>query len=95
MIVRSPKTEHHPVGASIEVPLFPELRPYLEEVFEPADEGTPFVITRYRGSNANPRSRLKRILRNAGVEAWPKLFQKPAGVASDRIRRGVPHPRGL
>jgi integrase len=36
MTVRSPKTEHHPNGATRLVPLFPELRPYLEAVWEQA-----------------------------------------------------------
>jgi integrase len=30
MTVPSPKTEHHDGGESREVPLFPELRPFLE-----------------------------------------------------------------
>lgn len=30
---------------------------------------------RYRQANANLRTRLERIIRRAGVEAWPKLFQ--------------------
>ena len=34
MTVRRPKTEHHPGGVSRTVPLFPELRPHLEEVWE-------------------------------------------------------------
>jgi integrase len=33
-LVHSPKTEHHEGGAERWVPIFPELRPYLEEAFE-------------------------------------------------------------
>lgn len=32
--VPSPKTEHHAGGASRTIPLFPQLKPYLEEAFE-------------------------------------------------------------
>src|SRR5262249_8913883 len=39
------------------IPIFPELRPYLEECFELAEEGAVHVITRYRDSNANLRRR--------------------------------------
>ncbi len=56
------------------VPLFGELRPYLEEAFELAAEGSVFVINRYRNDNANLRTQLKRIMRRAGLEPWPKLF---------------------
>lgn len=46
--VTSPKTEHHEDGASREIPLWPELRLYLEEYFELAEVGAEFVITDYR-----------------------------------------------
>jgi len=73
--VHSPKTEHHEGKESRQVPIFPELRPYLEEVWEQAEPGTEFVITRYRSGNANLRTQLERIIRLAGLEPWPKPFQ--------------------
>ena len=42
-----------PRGESREIPLFPELWPYLEECFDLAAPGTEYVITRYRDTNAN------------------------------------------
>ena len=73
--IHSPKTEHHQGGESRQIPMFPELRPYLEEVFEQAEPGTEYVITRYRDSNVNLRTQLLRIMQRAGVKPWPKLFQ--------------------
>lgn len=73
--VPSPKTEHHEGGASRMIPLFPELRPHLLEVFERAEPGDTHVITRYRDANANLRTQLNRIINRAGLEPWPKLFQ--------------------
>ncbi|MCA9232149.1 MAG: site-specific integrase [Planctomycetales bacterium] len=73
--VPSPKTEHHQGGESRFIPIFPELRPYLEEVFELAKPGQVYLITRYRDVNANLRSQLLRIIKRAGVKPWPKLFQ--------------------
>ena len=77
MTVRSPKTEHHPGGESRVVPIFPELRPYLEAVFDEAEPGTDLVISRYeyRGRNTNLRTQLLKIIHRAGLEPWPKLFQ--------------------
>jgi integrase len=84
IVVRSPKTAHHEGKASRVIPLFPELRPYLQTVydelledFDPKAErlSEQFVITRYRGQNANWRTQLQRIIANAGLKAWPKLFQ--------------------
>jgi integrase len=74
-LVKSPKTEHHEGGAERWVPIFPELRPYLEAAFERAEVGTIFLINRYRDTNANLRTQLMRIIRRAGVAVWPKLFQ--------------------
>lgn len=73
--VRSPKTEHHDGKASRTVPIFPELRPYLAAVWDQAEPGDGFLITRYRDNNANLRTQLLRILARAGVDPWPKLFQ--------------------
>jgi hypothetical protein len=56
------------------MPIFPELRPYLLEVFEQAEEGTEYIITRYRDKNANLRTQLQRIIHKAGLTPWPRLF---------------------
>ena len=75
MLVHSPKTEHHPGGESRLVPIFPELRPYLEKAFDEAEPGTEFIITKYRSQNSNLRTQLERIIGRAGLKPWPKLFQ--------------------
>lgn len=73
--VHSSKTEHHDGKGSRWVPLFPELRPYLERAFDQADPGDVHVITRYREININLRTQLLRIIERAGVDEWPKPFQ--------------------
>jgi integrase len=72
--IHSPKTEHHPGQASRQIPIFPELQPYLREVFEAAEPGTTYVINRNRSFNWNLRTRLYKIIRRAGLQPWPKLF---------------------
>lgn len=74
-LVHAPKTEHHEGKAERWVPIFPELRPYLEEAFELAPEGAKYVITSKRDATQNLRTRLFKIIRRAGVQPWPKLFQ--------------------
>ena len=74
LTVHSPKTEHHGKESRV-VPIFAELRPHLEAVWEQAEPGSEFIITRYRDTNCNLRTQLERIIRKAGLEAWPKLFQ--------------------
>jgi integrase len=72
--VRSPKTERQGKAERL-VPLFPDLRPYLEEAFEMARPGALHVVTRYRDTSANLRTQLTRIIRRAGLVPWPRLFQ--------------------
>ena len=74
ILVHAPKTEHHEDGGDRFIPIFPELRPYLEECFELAQPGTEFIINRYRDTNTNLRTQLMRIIKRAGVKVWPKLF---------------------
>ena len=75
MIVHSPKTEHHEGMASRVVPIFPELRPFLDQAFEQAAEGEEFVVTRIRDSESNLRTLFQKIIKRAGLTPWPKLFQ--------------------
>ena len=88
--VRSPKTEHHQGKESRQVPIFPELRPYLEEAFEQAEPGTCHVITRYRDKNANLRTQLERIIVRAGLDPWPKLFQNLRSTRETELAREYP-----
>lgn len=74
IVVTSPKTEHHEGKEHRIVPIFPELRPFLEEALDLAEDGEEFAITRYRRSNSNLRTALIRYIRRAGLEPWPKLF---------------------
>jgi integrase len=67
--VTSPKTEHHEGKEERWVPIFPELRPYLEEAFGQAAEGAAHVLNRYRDASRNQllRKHFLGILRRAGV----------------------------
>jgi integrase len=92
IVVRSPKTEHHDGKESRVMPLFPELRPYLEAVRDEMKPGkeTPLnapIITRYRESNVNLRTQLLRIMTGAGVPAWPKLFQNLRASRATELER--------
>ena len=73
--IHASKTEHHRDGGIRQIPIFPELRPYLEDVWQLAPEGTEYVISKYRQRNANLRTQLCRIIERAGLDPWPKLFQ--------------------
>lgn len=75
MTVNSPKTEHHAGKESRVIPIFPELRPHLEAVFDAAEEGQVYFVKRNRIGSTNLRTRFEKIIRRAGLKPWPKLFQ--------------------
>jgi integrase len=72
--IPSEKTEHLEGHDCRWIPMFPELRPHLMEVFDKAEEGTEYVITRYRVQNENLRTQFQRIVCNAGLTPWAKPF---------------------
>jgi hypothetical protein len=85
MVVDSPKTEHLPGKAQRAVPIFTQLRPYLEEAFELAVDGENYVVsgpfadhlrTKASGpsgwASASLSTRLAKLVRRAGLVPWPK-----------------------
>ena len=72
--IRSPKTEHHAGGESRSIPLFPELKPFLDAAWDEAKPGAEFLIVHNRTKNANWRTQLLRIIDRAGLKAWPRVF---------------------
>ncbi len=75
MTIRASKTEHHADGGIRLVPLFPELAGHLQRVFDEAESGSVYVISRYRDSSVNLRTQLNRYIIAAGLVPWPKPWQ--------------------
>jgi len=87
MTVPSPKTEHLEGKSYRVVPIFAQLRQYLEDAYELASVGEVYVV---HGSQANGyreavkgeaswggcnmRETFEKLIRRAGLEAWPRLF---------------------
>ena len=67
--IDSPKT-----GPRV-LPLFADLHPYLDEVWQMAKPGEKYFITRYRSTKQNLRTQLQRIIKRANLTSWPKLWQ--------------------
>ena len=87
-LVLSPKTEHHEGKKDRVVPIFRELKPFLEEQYELSTPGSEFVLTKQRCTNVNLRQMLLRIIERAGLVAWPKLFHN---LRSSRASELVQH----
>jgi len=88
--IPSPKTACHAGRESRMLPLFPELRPYLEAVFDAAEPGTVHVIAKHRIASANLRTTLERICHRAGVQLWERAFQNMRATRETELTREHP-----
>lgn len=81
MVIHSPKTAHHAGKATRVCPIFPELRPYLDDLFSVPDNAV-YVLPSLRPASAdrgdwkatNLRTQFERIIRRAGLTPWPRLW---------------------
>jgi len=98
IVVTSPKTEKQGKPFRV-IPLFPLLRPYLEEAWEAAPEGAEWVFPeewrkRAMGPsgwrNCNFRSVFQKILRRAGVEPWPRLWHNLRASCESDLAQAFP-----
>ena len=69
--VTSVKTAHHTGHEERIIPLFGELRPFLEDAFNPENE---FAITQFRDATQNMRTQFGRIIAKAGLKPWAQPF---------------------
>ncbi len=89
--VTAPKTERYGRGERW-LPIFRELRPYIDAAWDVAEKGQEYVITRTRDSSANLRTGLRRIIMQAGETAWPRTWQNlRSSRATEMVAEYGPH----
>ncbi len=92
LTVRSPKTDGHEGHAVRLVPIAPELRAILQDLFDRAEPGTEAVVPRLRSAGMNLRTGFERIITKAGVKPWPRLFHNMrASCATDWVETFPSH----
>lgn len=99
IVVPVPKLEHLPGRSHRVIPLFPELRPWLELAAGEAPKWAVHVVPeeyrrRAQGpdgwANANLRTTLGKIIRRAGVEPWPRLWHSLRASCETDLARQFP-----
>ncbi|GAB6186485.1 site-specific integrase [Thermopirellula anaerolimosa] len=98
LVIRSPKTERTGKPYRV-IPMFPLVKPYLEQAFELAEEGDVFVFPqlwrqRAQGAtgwvNCNFRTQFERIIRHAGLEPWPRLWHNLRASCESDLAQSFP-----
>ncbi len=75
LIVPTPKLEHLPGRDVRIIPLFAEIKPFLEEAWEALPPGSDYLTPRLRTMSGNLSTQLRKYIRRAGLEEWPRLWQ--------------------
>ena len=97
-VVHSTKTARQGKSSRI-IPLFPELKPILMEAFDLAPDGAEYVIGGgYREAalspsgwrNCNLRTQFERLVKRAGLEPWPRLFQNLRASRETELAKDYP-----
>ncbi len=92
LTVRSPKTAGHEAHAVRMVPIDPELRVILQDLFEQAEPGSDVMLPSHRDPDENLRTPFYRIAARAGVKPWPRLMHNMrANCATDWVERFPAH----
>lgn len=99
LTVPSPKTQHLAGRGYRVIPLFPEIRPYLEAAWDQAPVGAEYVMPeeyrrRAQGpagwGNANLRTTFEKVIRRAGVQPWPRLWHSMRASCETDLARQFP-----
>lgn len=84
LLIRSPKTGNR------WLPLFPELRPHIDEAYDRADEGDVYVVTKTRNAGSNFRTTFEKIVYRAGLVPWEKPFQNMRASRETELAQSYP-----
>lgn len=105
MTVHSPKTDHHIGKGERVVPIFPGLRPYLDEPFVAATKDfeqtinpDDWVLPSFRREAANDgnwrgvnlRTQFEKIIKRAGVPPWPRLWHNLRASSQTELEEHFP-----
>ena len=89
MTVTSPKTKKQGKPKRL-VPIFDELKPFLDDCWDQADPGE-FVLAKYRsGSGAYIRKRLGTLVERAGLVCWPRITHNLRSSRQTELERENP-----
>ena len=88
--VHGPKLERHLPGGPRQIPLFPELLPYLRAVYREANADAEYVITPTGCTTKNPANYLRYTVARAGLKPWPRITQNLRSTRETELAEDYP-----
>ena len=87
ILIHSRKTEHLGNETRL-VPIFPELMPYLQDAWEVTPEGQDVMLPMLeRKSDSHSADVVRKAIRAAALDPWPKLFNAMRATRDTELRR--------
>jgi integrase len=90
LTVASPKTEQHEDHESRIIPIFTEIRPYLDELWDQAPAGAELMFPNHQVSGAALRKKLEKLCRSLGIPLWRKPFNNMRATRDTELRDSYP-----
>lgn len=90
MVIKAPKTKHHEGHEQRTVPIFPELRRRLADLWESIDEGRYLFPQHRRKAGATLTNKLETLCMRAGVKMWAKPWQNMRSTRETEWLRAYP-----
>ena len=90
MLITCKKTEHHEGKETRQAPIFAAIRPYLDKVWHSAKTGQEYLFERHHHASGNLRTRFKKIIKLAGVDPWPGIFNSLRASAATDLDEAYP-----
>jgi len=88
--VRVPKKEHLDGHETKTVPIFPEIRPYLQQAFDEAPAGSVYVLPREFHADCFAYQRVQRAVQRASMQRWEKLLQNLRATRETELMKEYP-----
>lgn len=91
MIVRSPKTAGKAAHAVRNVPVSPALQPLLWKLRQESPADAEHIVKLVQREAYNLRTRFQKIVRRAGLQAWPRLFHNLRASCATDFAQSLPN----
>ncbi len=91
LVVRSPKTAGKAAHAVRSVPVCPALQPLLWQLRQESDSHAERIVKLVQCEAYNLRTRFKKIIERAGLQAWPRLLQNLRASCATDFAQSLPN----
>ena len=91
MVVRSPKTAGKAAHAVRNVPVSPALQPLLWKLRQESPADAEHIVKLVQKGAHNLRTRFKKIVARAGLQAWPRLFHNLRASCATDFAQSLPN----